>query len=175
MYTRNSYMRKHFHLWSRIIILSSFKRLWFLSRNEKCSFFPSHSCTACIQKWKDDEYHSSRGNFSSAPMCDSTALSYGHLMDNVALIQLQMNRQDPESKWGGGTRCMNYAYYITISLQYTMYQNNAVKIGLRLRYWTISSMVLAYHWSEIALSCLYSRRTHARFVCSCQAGKQNTM
>lgn len=68
-------------------------------------------------------------------------------------------------KWGGGPRCMNYAYYITITLQYTVRQNNAVKIGLRLRYWTISYMVLAYLRSEITLSFLNTRQTHMRFVC----------
>lgn len=40
------------------------------------------------------EYHLPPGNFSSTRVCDSIALCYGRLMDNVALIQLQMNRQD---------------------------------------------------------------------------------
>lgn len=69
-------------------------------------------------------------------------------------------------KWGGGPRCMNYAYYITITLQYTVRQNNAVEIGLRLRYWTISCMVLAYLRSEIVLSFSDNSGAHMRFVCS---------
>lgn len=40
----------------------------------------------------------SRGNFSSTAVCDSVAPCYGRLMDNVALIQLQMNRQDRRIK-----------------------------------------------------------------------------
>lgn len=88
-------------------------------------------------------------------------------MDNVALIQLQMNRQDSRIKnEEGGPRCMNYVYYITITLQYTVRQNNAVKIGLRLRYWAISYMVLAYLRSGIVLSFLNNSKTHMRFVCS---------
>lgn len=39
-----------------------------------------------------------QGNFSSTIVCDSIALCYGRLMDNVALIQLQMNRQDSRIK-----------------------------------------------------------------------------
>lgn len=51
-----------------------------------------------IQKWKNEEYHSPRGNFSSTTVCDGIALCYGRLMDNVELIQLQMNRQDSRIK-----------------------------------------------------------------------------
>lgn len=43
---------------------------------------------------KNGEYYLPPGNFSSTTVCDSIALCYGRLIDNVALIQLQMNRQD---------------------------------------------------------------------------------
>lgn len=55
-------------------------------------------------------------------------------------------------KWGGGPRCMNYAYYITITLQYTARKNNVGKIGLWLRYETISCMAVAYSGHKTALS-----------------------
>lgn len=85
-------------------------------------------------------------------VCDSVAPCYGRLMDNVALIQLQMNRQDRGIKnEEGGPRCMNYAYYITIALQYTIQKNNVVKIGLWLRYGAISSMAIAYVGHKTAL------------------------
>lgn len=48
--------------------------------------------------WRDEESLISRGNFSSTTVCDSVAPCYGRLMDNVALIQLQMNRQDRRIK-----------------------------------------------------------------------------
>lgn len=38
------------------------------------------------------------GIFVQLRWCDSIALCYGRLMDNVALIQLQMNRQDSRIK-----------------------------------------------------------------------------
>lgn len=50
------------------------------------------------KKWKKGKYHLPRGNFSPTTVCDSIALCYGSLMDNVALIQLQMNRQDSRIK-----------------------------------------------------------------------------
>lgn len=50
------------------------------------------------KKEKNIGYHLPPGNFSSTTVCDSIALCYGHLMDNVALIQLQMNRQDGRIK-----------------------------------------------------------------------------
>lgn len=49
-------------------------------------------------KVENEEYHLPQGNFSSTTVCDSIALCYGRLMDNVALIQLQMNRQDSRIK-----------------------------------------------------------------------------
>lgn len=69
-------------------------------------------------------------------------------------------------KRGGARRCMNYAYYITITLRYNVWQNNTLEIGPRLSYWTISYMVVAYLRSEIVLSFLNNCRTHVRFVCS---------
>lgn len=50
------------------------------------------------KKVKKHEYHLPPGNFSSTMVCDSIALCYGRLIDNVALIQLQMNRQDGRTK-----------------------------------------------------------------------------
>ena len=49
---------------------------------------------------------------------------------------------------------MNYAYYITITLQYTASKYNVVKIGLRLRYGTISCTAVAYVGQKTALSSL---------------------
>lgn len=57
---------------------------------------------------------------------------------------------------------MNYAYYITITLQYTAWKNNVVKIGLWLRYGTISCMAVAYVGHKTALSFLSN--SHNRFV-----------
>lgn len=61
-------------------------------------------------------------------MCNSIALSYGHLMDNVALIQLQMNRQDSRIKNKEGAQGV-WIMHITLPYHYNVYQNNAVKIG----------------------------------------------
>lgn len=69
-----------------------------MTQNEKCGIWQSDSYIVYEQKWKNGEYHLPQGNFSSTTMCDSIALCYGRLMENVALIQLQMNRQDSRIK-----------------------------------------------------------------------------
>lgn len=85
-----------FLLLCRIIISASITSA--LTQNEKCGVWITNFYIASIQKWKNEEYHLPQGNFSSTTVCDSIALCYGRLMDNVALIQLQMNRQDSRIK-----------------------------------------------------------------------------
>lgn len=58
--------------------------------------------------------------------------------------------------------CMNYAYYITITLQYTEWKNNEVKIGLWLRYGAISCTAVAYVAHKTTLSSLSN--SHNRLV-----------
>ena len=46
------------------------------------------------KKREEEEYSLPPGIFSSPKVYDNIAPCYGRLMDNVALIQLQMNGQD---------------------------------------------------------------------------------
>lgn len=96
--TKNPHVQLHypFLLLYRIIISASITSV--LTQNEKNCVWTTNFYIAGIQKWKTEEYHLPQGNFSSTKVCDSIALCYGRLMDNVALIQLQMNKQDSRIK-----------------------------------------------------------------------------
>lgn len=159
-HTLSSSWKCRFQLQCRIIISVSFQTS-FLTQNEKCSILRSNSCIAestKMEKWRipfaSREF---QFNHSVWQYCPVLWPPNGQCSINSASDE-QAGQQN--QKWGGGPRCMNYAYYITITLQYTVQQNNAVKIGLWLRYWTISYMVLAYLISEKVLNFLNNGRTH---------------